>query len=71
MKKLNFDIVFKIIILISLAYSLILLTVIANNSTNGRFQGNVGSVIDTKTGTAYYFDNGTRKELKIIDLKGE
>ena len=76
MKKITLDTVFKTIIMISLVYSLYLLTLMANNSSNGRYQGvtssGVAGVIDTKTGTAHFFDNdGKLKELKFIDSKGE
>lgn len=57
MKKLNFDIIFKVIIMISLVYSLFLLTVIANNSSNGRYQYTGGyGTLDTKTGK--FFEKG-------------
>ena len=66
MKKITFDTVFKTIIMVSLVYSLYLLTIIANNSNNGRYQSaQTLFKLDTKTGTIYYFVNDTPKELKI------
>lgn len=65
MKTLNFDIVFKVIILISLVYSLILLIIIANNSSIGKYQNNVGErIIDTRTGKIYYYENGKISPMK-------
>lgn len=65
MKKLNFDIVFKVISLISLVYSLFLLTVIAKNSGTGRYQTAGNGIIDTKTGVMYDFRNGKLIEWTV------
>ena len=70
MKKLNFDTVFKSIIMVTLGYSLILLIVIAYNSGIGRYQDN-GSlkIIDTKTGKIYRYNYGKVIEYEKLNEK--
>jgi len=57
MKKLSFTLIAKIFAII---YFLFLLSLIAYNSGNGRYQLRSGSVliIDTKTGKLYQYVNG-------------
>ena len=56
MKKITFDTVFKTSIMISLVYSLCLLTIIVNNSGVGRYQKDYSNILDTKTGKLYIID---------------
>ena len=69
MKKITFDTVFKTIIMISLVYSLYLLTIIASNSGVGRYQFIYGGVkIDTRTGELFQFKDGKFIPVeKVID----
>jgi hypothetical protein len=66
MKNINIDIVRKVLIIVSVVYSLFLMTIIAINSQNGRYTpiGNIGYFIDTKTGNIYHMVKG---ELKILE----
>ena len=58
MKKLNFNKILKISIIIVVLYSLFLLTIIAYNSGNGRYASDSGRLIDTRTGVKYHHENG-------------
>ena len=79
MKKISFDIAFKIIILIISAYLMCLLTVIAynfnkigDNSENGRYQLKSGEgflIIDTKTGTTYYTNHNGSPIKRLLNEK--
>lgn len=66
MKKINFNIVLKIFILLASAYFLYVLTQIAGNLENGRYQFKTYSryILDTKTGKIYYNENGRLIEKK-------
>jgi hypothetical protein len=55
MKQINIDYIFKIIILFFSAYLLFILTIIAINLENGRYQSTTpGISLDTKTGKFYH-----------------
>ena len=68
MKKIKFDVVFKIAILLSVVYFLIFLTIIltsiSENLRNGRYQFKADSplILDTRTGKVYYNKDGELKE---------
>jgi len=67
MKKINFYPSMKAFIILSIVYFLFLLTIIAFNSGNGRYQvfGNQGYLFSTKNGKIYILNNGKIEE-KII-----
>jgi len=65
MKKLNFEKTLRIASLISLFYLLLLLTIIAYNSGNGRYEFKADSpaILDTKTGKIFIIKDGQMHEL--------
>lgn len=70
MKKLNFDLVFKTIIMVYSLYLLFLLTLIAFNSGSGRYQNNVGErIIDTKTGKIYHYHENQMIDYEKLNEK--
>jgi hypothetical protein len=65
MKKINFETTLKVIVIISFAYFLFLLTIIAYNSGIGRYQFKADRpvIIDTKTGHLYRIKDGQMTEI--------
>ncbi|MDP1727997.1 MAG: hypothetical protein Q8M15_14525 [Bacteroidota bacterium] len=67
MKRINFEIIFKVIILAGFAYLLFLLTAIVEHSGNGRYQQFTTEyplILDTKTGQVFKpNDKGQMQEL--------
>lgn len=66
MKKISFDTLFKIAVLLLAAYFLIILTIIADNLENERYQFKTDSheILDTKTGKLYYNYSGRLSEIE-------
>lgn len=57
----------KIIVVIVSTYLLLILSIIAYNSGNGRYMFSseeTNDILDTKTGKIYYYDEG-----KLIEIK--
>lgn len=66
MKKINFRISVKTMIIIAVSYFLFLMTIIAYNSANGKYItfGNQGYLLNTNNGQVYLLNNG--KVEKVI-----
>ena len=66
MKKINFGNIFKIFAILATVYFLYIMSIIASNMENGRYQFKTDSslILDTKTGMIYRNYHGQLIEIK-------